>query len=209
MVSTTSHSKKAGNRPPPPKPPTRVAGRCFPAGERKATTRLYPAVKSNACIALKTGRKSDGEAGGDFAPRCKPSSDGFSTFAHNGPHGGQHRVLRLLEGHGCHPAMERATRGLKTRNTGRLGFELLWGENFAPTMVGSWPLACAEFFLNGSIDGSPPMRASALRRKILTVPLRLVHRSPRRLPQGCVPRRRGAGAVPGCSRRCWSAGRCR
>ena len=94
---------------------------------RRAVREIYPAQKSNAWIALKTGRKSDGEAEGDFAAQCEPSSDGFSTFAHNGPHGGQRGVLRHRRGTDCHPIRGRATRCLTTRNTGRPVFDEEYG----------------------------------------------------------------------------------
>lgn len=142
-------------------------------------------------------------------PFANPIPGGFSKFAHSGPRGGQRRVSGSGRCTDAYPVPGVATQGLKMRNTGRPGFELLWGGNFAPTTVGFWLLVCARFFLSGSMNSSPPMRASALRRRVLGVPFCLVHVFPRRLARGCVPRRRGAGAAPGCSRRCWSAGRCR
>ena len=65
---------------------------------RGAVRGIYPAVKSNAWIALKTGRKSDGWAGADSAVLCESNSRGFSTIAHSGPHEGQRRVLRHRRG---------------------------------------------------------------------------------------------------------------
>ena len=53
---------------------------------------LYPAQKSNACIARKTGRKSDGWAGANSAILRKPDLRAFSASAHNGPQSGQRRV---------------------------------------------------------------------------------------------------------------------
>lgn len=110
--------------PPPGAPAGTAAGL---SALRGAVRGIYPAQKSNCWIALKTGQKSDGWAMADFSARCEPNLRGFPTFAHSGVHRGQRRVLRHRRGTDCHPIRGRATRGLKTRNTGRPIFDEKYG----------------------------------------------------------------------------------
>ena len=67
--------------------PTRVAGRCLLAGGRKATTRFYPAQKSNVCIALAAPPALSFRAG-----KRRPPAGANTTNPHNRPQRGRHRV---------------------------------------------------------------------------------------------------------------------
>ena len=76
-----------------------------------------------------------------------------------------------------------------TRNRGLYGFGLLLTEK----KVGFWPLTGAGFFEYYSVDGYLLMQALALRRRVLVVPLRLVHVFPLH-PLGC-HREMGSGGA--------------
>lgn len=134
-------------------------------------------------------------------PFANPIPGGFSKFAHSGPRGGQRRVSGSGRCTDAYPVPGAATQGLKMRNTGLHNLRLPLTEKTGGLLP--------RGLLTLPIQQPSLMPGTASRRRVLGVPFCLVHVFPRRLARGCVPRRRGAGAAPGCSRRCWSAGRCR
>ena len=184
------------------------------------------------------GEKVTGGLGLISRPRVLPVFDGFSTPAHSGAHAGQRRVSGAGRCVRMPPSPWEGHKGLYNAKHRVSGFELLWapveaqrsgfdGERRGKETQRGMPKGCSAWSGLCPDDGGllalrycldlcllfiqclalTPM--SAPRQRVLIVLFRLVHRSPRRLPRGCAPRWRGSGAAPGCSRRCWSDGRCR
>ena len=149
----------------------------------------------------KSGEKVTGRLGVILPPDANPVLMAFlqlRTTGHTGATAAFHGAGGV---HGCHPVAGRATQGFKTRNRGSHDLRLALTEKTGGLLP--------RGLLTLPIQQPSLMPGTASRRRVLGVPFCLVHVFPRRLARGCVPRRRGAGAAPGCSRRCWSAGRCR
>ncbi len=149
MISTTYHSQKAENRPPPSKPRPALRGGVSRREGAKRPPAFIPHKNRTPALPKKSGEKVMGRLGVILPPDATPipgASPSSSTAGHTGANTAFHGAggVRMPPGYGKgHTGLQNAKHGLSQ-------FELL----LAKKRAGSWPSIAAGFFSSCSTDSA-------------------------------------------------------